>query len=463
MAGATGEPRAVRAAGPIDWVLRVPGSKSLTNRALVLAAMSAGETTLGMALRSDDTDGLSRALEALGARIEAQDGRPAGPGDGGAHPGFRVQGVGGAFPAGEDAALHLGDGGTPTRFMMAVAAFARRRVTIDGSARMRERPVGDGVDLLRALGVRVDWAEVPGRLPVVVDGRAGPPAGGRVRAGALASSQFVSALLLVAPWMRDGLEVAFDAPPVSRSYIDLTVDELRRWGATVSEEIDAAGNLRAVRVGPGSLAGGGERAIEPDASSALYWAAAAALVPGSDIVLHGLPAASRQPDMAAIRALAGQGAGMVAGDDCLRVACRCAAGDAAPPLDGMAASLEGCPDGALMLIAAAAAAARPSRFTGLATLRVKESDRLEAMAEGLRRIGAGARIGDSWIEVEPIPAAHRVDASIDPHGDHRIAMSFAVLGLRTGGIRVANPSCVAKSYPGFWAALGSPEPGKGGR
>ena len=460
MAGATGEPRAVRAAGPIDWVLRVPGSKSLTNRALVLAAMSAGRTTLGMALRSDDTDGLSRALEALGARIEAQDGRPAGPGDGGAHPGFRVQGVGGAFPAGEDAALHLGDGGTPTRFMMAVAAFARRRVTIDGSARMRERPVGDGVDLLRALGVRVDWAEAPGRLPVVVDGRAGPPAGGRVRAGALASSQFVSALLLVAPWMRDGLEVVFDAPPVSRSYIDLTVDELRRWGATVSEEIDAAGNLRAVRVGPGSLAGGGERAIEPDASSALYWAAAAALVPGSDIVLHGLPAASRQPDMAAIRALAGQGAGMVASGDDLRATCRRAAGDSAPPLEGMVGSLEHCPDGALMLIAAAATAARPSRFTGLATLRVKESDRLAAMAEGLRRVGADARIGDSWIEVDPIPAGHRVDATIDPHGDHRVAMSFAVLGLRTGGVRIENPGCVAKSYPGFWAALGRCESGK---
>ena len=463
MAGATGEPRAVRAAGPIDWVVRVPGSKSLTNRALVLAAMSAGETTLGMALRSDDTDGLSRALEALGARIEAQDGRPAGPGDGGAHPGFRVQGVGGAFPAGEDAALHLGDGGTPTRFMMAVAAFARRRVTIDGSARMRERPVGDGVDLLRALGVRVDWAEVPGRLPVVVDGRAGPPAGGRVRAGALASSQFVSALLLVAPWMRDGLEVAFDAPPVSRSYIDLTVDELRRWGATVSEEIDAVGNLRAVRVRPGPLAGGGERAIEPDASSALYWAAAAALVPGSDIVLHGLPAASRQPDMAAIRALAGQGADLITGSDGLRVACRCAAGDPAPPLDGMDSSLEHCPDGALMLIAAAAAASRPSRFTGLATLRVKESDRLAAMAEGLRRVGAGVRIGDSWIEVDPIPVGHRVDATIDPHDDHRVAMSFAVLGLRRGGVRVANPGCVTKSYPGFWAALERCESGKGGR
>jgi 3-phosphoshikimate 1-carboxyvinyltransferase len=119
----------------------------------------------------------------------------------------------------------------------------------------------------------------------------------------------------------------------------------------------------------------------------------------------------------------------------------------------MRADLERCPDGALMLIAAAAVAGGPSRFDGLGTLRVKESDRLEAMAEGLRRVGAGARIGDSWIEVDPIPAGHAVDAEIDPHDDHRVAMSFAVLGLRTGGIRIANPGCVAKSYPQFWLAL----------
>ena len=154
---------------------------------------------------------------------------------------------------------------------------------------------------------------------------------------------------------------------------------------------------------------------------------------------------------------------MVASGDDLRATCRRAAGDAAPPLDGMVGSLEHCPDGALMLIAAAATAARPSRFTGLATLRVKESDRLAAMAEGLRRVGAGVRTGDSWIEVDPIPVGHRVDAVIDPHGDHRIAMSFAVLGLRTGGIRVANPGCVAKSYPGFWVALERCGAGTAGR
>ena len=449
-----GEPRTVRAAQPIDWVVRVPGSKSLTNRALVLAALASGETTLEMALRSDDTDALARALAALGVAVEAIDevfDSTATPG--GRLPAFAVRGVGGAFAAGPDVTINLGDGGTPTRFMMAVAAFARRRVTIDGSARMRERPVADGVDLLRALGVSVEWAEAPGRLPMVIDGCGGPPAGGTIRVGALASSQFVSALLLLAPWMRDGLEVRFDSPPTSRSYIDLTVDELRRWGASVTEDVDAADRLLAVRVGPVPLSGRGAFPVEPDASSAVYWAAAAALVPGSEVVLHGLGARSRQPDMAAIDALAAQGAGIARDPTALSVFCRRRAGDAAPPLSGMQANLERCPDGALMLIAAAAVAEGPSRFWGLGTLRVKESDRLAAMAEGIERVGARARLGDSWIEIDPIPAGHRVDAVIDPHNDHRIAMSFAVLGLRTGGIRIEHPECVAKSYPAFWQVI----------
>lgn len=454
MAGPAGDTRAVGVAPPIDWIVRVPGSKSLTNRALVLAAMAAGETTLELALRSDDTDALSRALAALGVAVHAIDLVPSGGADPcGRHEGFRMHGCGGAFPGGPDLRVDLGDGGTPTRFMMAIAAFAPRRVTIDGSARMRERPVADGVQLLRALGAKVEWAEAEGRLPIVVDGRGGPPSGGTVRVGALASSQFVSALLLVAPWMEHGLELRFDAPPVSRSYIDLTVDELRRWGAVVSEELDAAGGLLAVRVEPRPLAGRGAYPMEPDASSAIYWAAAAALVPGSDVLLHGLGARSRQPDMAAIDALAAQGAEVVRSPAETRICCRRRAADASPPIVGLRASLEQCPDGALMLIAAAAAAEGPSRFWGLSTLRVKESDRLAVMAEGLERVGARATLGDSWIEVQPIPSEHRVDALIDPHGDHRIAMSFAVLGLRTGGVRVKDPGCVAKSYPRFWAAL----------
>ncbi|MFM7798367.1 MAG: 3-phosphoshikimate 1-carboxyvinyltransferase, partial [Planctomycetota bacterium] len=251
MAHAAGEPRPVQEAPPIEWVVRVPGSKSLTNRALVLAAMAGGETALELALRSDDTDALCRALASLGAGIEEV---AASPEPSGSHGGFRVRGVGGAFPPGPDLTVNLGDGGTPTRFMMPVAAFAPRRVTIDGSARMRERPVADGMAMLRSLGVDAAWAGRDGQLPITVDGHKGPPRGGALRVGELASSQFVSALLLVAPWMRDGLELRFDAPPVSRSYIDLTIEELRRWGAVVGEDCSGTGALRAVRVAPGPIA-----------------------------------------------------------------------------------------------------------------------------------------------------------------------------------------------------------------
>lgn len=451
MPAPTGEARSVPRAGPIRREVPVPASKSLTNRALVLATLASGETCLRPGLRSGDTDALARALAALGADVVAAE-RGTRPGLE-RHDGFRIVGTGGILPAGRDVRVDLGDGGTPVRFMLAVAAFAPRRVTVDGSARMRQRPVADGVRLLRSIGVDVSWAEAEGRLPVTVDGRAGPPAGGSLEAGALASSQFVSALLLVAPWMERGLEVRFLEPPVSRSYVDLTVDELRRWGADVSESIDARGALRAVRVGPGPLAARGPWAVEPDASSALYWAAAGALVPGSDVALEGPRAGSRQPDARAIDALAAMGADLVRGPDDLRVRCRAPAGDLRPPVDGLEADLGACPDGALMLAAAAAAATGPSRLTGLGTLRAKESDRLAAMADGLARVGAGARHGDDWIEVDPIAPGHRVDAVIDPHGDHRVAMAFAVLGLRTGGIRIADPGCVAKSYPRFWECI----------
>jgi 3-phosphoshikimate 1-carboxyvinyltransferase len=449
-AGADG-PRLVERSAPIDAVLAVPGSKSLTNRALMLAAMASGRTELQWALRSDDTDALARALAALGATIEAR-----GPGPGGpvVADEFSVDGVGGRFASGGDVSLHLGDGGTPTRFAMAVAAFAPRRVTIDGSARMRERPVADGVELLRQLGVRVEWIEQDGRLPVVVDGRAGPPTGGILHVGRLASSQFASALLLLAPWMRDGLELRFESPPTSASYLTLTVDELRRWGARVDEARDAHGTLRSIRVAPGPLAARGAVMVEQDASSAVFWAVAAAIVPGSDLVLGWLPPESRQPDMRILAILESMGAAVIRSSGGVRVACRVPAGDPSAPLDGAGeVDCGDCPDGALALMAAAAVASGPTRITGLGTLRAKESDRLSAMRDALKRVGATIDVGTDWIEIGPLAAGCSVEARIDPRGDHRVAMSLAVLGMRTGGIRIDDPGCVSKSYPQFWSAL----------
>ena len=449
-AGADG-PRLVERSAPIDAVLAVPGSKSLTNRALMLAAMASGRTELQWALRSDDTDALARTLAALGATIEAR-----GPGPGGpvVADEFSVDGVGGRFASGGDVSLHLGDGGTPTRFAMAVAAFAPRRVTIDGSARMRERPVADGVELLRQLGVRVEWIEQDGRLPVVVDGRAGPPTGGILHVGRLASSQFASALLLLAPWMRDGLELRFESPPTSASYLTLTVDELRRWGARVDEARDAHGTLRSIRVAPGPLAARGAVMVEQDASSAVFWAVAAAIVPGSDLVLGWLPPESRQPDMRILAILESMGAAVIRSAGGVRVACRVPAGDPSAPLDGAGeVDCGDCPDGALALMAAAAVASGPTRITGLGTLRAKESDRLSAMRDALKRVGATIDVGTDWIEIGPLAAGCSVEARIDPRGDHRVAMSLAVLGMRTGGIRIDDPGCVSKSYPQFWSAL----------
>lgn len=440
---AAGEPRTVAAIGPFARDVRVPGSKSMTNRALVLAALARGSTVLRHALRSEDTDALARAITAMGVRVDA------GPG----HDAFTVHAGEGGLPAGEEVRVDLGDGGTPTRFTMALAALAPRVTTIDGSARMRERPVADGVGMLRALGADAGWAEAEGRLPVRVDGRGGPPRGGTLRVGRVASSQFVSALMLTACRMPHELTIDFDEPPTSASYVELTADELRAWRVPVDELRAPGGALRSVRVRGAVPDAGGERTVEPDASSALYWAAAAALVPGSAVTVPGLPRGSRQPDMRAIEALSAMGADLEDAPTGIRVRSRAAAGEPGAPLGGMRVDCSACPDGALMLMAAAAVAAGPSRLDGLGTLRVKESDRIAAMAHGLRRVGARAEFGDDWIEVVPIPAHHRTDAEIDPHGDHRIAMSFAVLGLRTGGIRVGNPACVAKSYPGFWEEL----------
>lgn len=440
---AAGEPRTVAGIGPFAHDVRVPGSKSMTNRALVLAALARGTTVLRHALRSEDTDALAAAITALGVRVEAVPGEDA----------FTVHAGGAGLPAGEEVHVNLGDGGTPTRFVMALSALAPRVTVIDGSARMRERPVADGVALLRALGADAGWVEDEGRLPVRVDGRAGPPRGGTLRVGKVSSSQFVSALMLTACRMPNELTLEFDERPTSASYVELTTEELRAWRLRADEHRTPGGALHSVRVRPGIPDAGGQRTVEPDASSALYWAAAAAMVPGSAVTIPGLSLASRQPDMRAIEVLAAMGAVLEDAPGGLRMRSRAAAGESGAPLGGIRADCSACPDGALMLTAAAAVAAGPSRFEGLGTLRVKESDRIAAMAQGLARVGAGAAFGDDWIEVTPIPPSHRVDAEIDPHGDHRIAMSFAILGLRTAGVRIRNPGCVAKSYPGFWEQL----------
>lgn len=423
----------------------VPGSKSLTNRLVVLAALANGRSRLRAPLRSADCDGLVRAFGVLGV-----DGHFEADGS------LVMTGAGGRPPRG--GSVDLGDGGTPTRFMIAASTLAGGAVTVDGSARMRERPVAEGVEMLRSLGAEIDYPRVDGALPVRVRGRGdgAAPVGGTLSVGRTASSQFVSAAMLVAPWFAEGVTLDLGADATSRTYVALTGAVLASRGLMTEGDARALGRRGAVRATIPARSSGVEAfdvAVEPDASSAIYWFTAAAITPGASVFVPGLPPGSLQPDASLLTALEDAGAIVAAEDDGTRVT--------GPDggIAGFQVDASGAPDGALALAAAAAAARTPSRITGLETLRVKESDRLSALRDELRRCGAEAEITDDSIDVVPIPGAAegvpaRDDAvAVETYDDHRIAMSFAILGLARGGISVRDPGCVEKSYPGFWADL----------
>lgn len=428
-------PRVVpRWTGPLRATVRPPGSKSLTNRFLILAALGRGESALRHPLQSDDTDRLLAAIETLGLIV-----RPEGTT-------IRIDGGDGRFPGGGD--IDLGAGGTPTRFMIAAAARARLPVSIDGSSRMRERPVGEGVDLLKAIGGDAEWLGVEGRLPLRVR-PSEPLPGGRIEVGRTASSQFVSAVLLVGPTTTEGVEVRFLEPPTSWTYLALTIDAMRRVGLQVEVDRDEAGMPQVIRVPPAAIPGF-DLEVEPDASSAIYPAALAAGLPGSRVEILGLPADSVQPDAAAVDALRAFGARVDRRTDRVVV-------EAAASLRGVELDASEFPDAAVMLVALAGLAETPSTVTGLGTLRVKECDRIAALAEELSRLGAGIEEGPDWIRVRPVGATpvspDRERSTVARWDDHRMAMAFAVVGSIRGGIQVDDPDCVAKSHPGFWEEL----------
>ncbi len=402
---------------PFERVLTPPGSKSLTNRALVLAALADGRSVLHGPLVSEDTIGLRDALAHLGATCE----------DLGES--WAIDGVAGRFPRG--GLVNLGDGGTPARFMLAAAAFASERVVVDGSPRMRERPVAEGIELLRALGVSIKGTGAPEHLPAEIDPW-DDRAGGRVQVGRTASSQFLSALLLVAPWTKRGITIECTETPTSETYVRLTLATLRKAGAHVAD---------GPMVEPGPLAAF-ESSIEPDASSAVYWWAAAAMMPGASITVP-IPPDSEQPDMAALEILEAFGALVERAPHAVTVR-----GPAR--LVGAHVDAEACPDAAVMLAVVAASAEGPTRIDGLQTLRVKETDRIHALAMELDKTGCTVHQHPDAIEIDPT-TMHEHPIRVATWNDHRMAMSFGILGLIRDGVSIEDPGCVSKSYPGFWA------------
>lgn len=396
---------------PLRGRVVLPGSKSITNRALLLAALARGTSRLTGALKSDDTRWMAEALRSMGVTIDEPDATT-----------FVVTGTGRL--ASPDRALFLGNAGTATRFLAAAAALVDGPVVVDGDAHMRQRPIRPLIDALNALGVE---ASAPtGCPPVVIAGRGGFP-GGRVVVDAALSSQYVSALLMAAAGATGPVEIALEGPDIgARGYVDLTLAAMRHFGA----QVEPTGNHAAWTVQPTGYRAA-DLFIEPDASAATYLWAAEALT-GGDIDL-GVPAdAFTQPDAAASRLI--------------RL------------FPNLPATIDGpqMQDAVPTLAVLAAFNQTPVRFTGIANLRVKECDRIAALAQGLNRIrpGLAREDGDDLI-VSGAPALQGRPARIETFADHRIAMAFALAGLRLPGLVIEDPDCVAKTFPGYWRALQS--------
>lgn len=437
---------------PFDVTITPPGSKSITNRAYVLAALAKGESRIIRPLRSDDTDGLLQALCTLGANATWA---PGETGDGSED--VLMTGVGGRFPRG--GTVNLGDGGTPTRFMIACACLAAEPVVVDGSKRMRERPIAEGVQMLRQLGADIEYIEQEGRLPV----RVTPSEkfrGGELTVGKTASSQFVSAVMLIASCLESGVTLHLGSEPTSGVYVALTCRVMSDWGSAVLDQfIQVSPSERwlpeSLRLEHAPIEGH-RYVVDLDASSAIYFLLAGALCPGSNLFIPINPY-SAQPDLMVVEHVRAPGCRLGSTHLGLEKAQEMDATD-----DAVDASY--FPDGAMALAIASSLDCGPRTLTGLHTLRVKETDRIAALANELRKVGCEVETTEDSITIHPIPPerlrlldTHGRDACatadpiiIETYNDHRMAMAFAVLGLRVPGIQIRNPACVRKSYPGFW-------------
>ncbi|MCI0652463.1 MAG: 3-phosphoshikimate 1-carboxyvinyltransferase [Planctomycetes bacterium] len=403
----------------------LPCSKSIAQRALVLAALAGGESVLRGITPSEDVARLLAALAALGIEIA---GAPPAP--------ISVRGTAGVLPGGERE-VDAGENGTALRALIALASLRPAPTTIRGA---QHRPVAPLVAALRALGVEITATGAEEHAPVRVAGGA-PPWGGAAAIDGAESSQFATALLLIAPCLDRGLELSLGAAAVSLPYITLTIEVLRRFGA----EIEVA-DLRRINVAPLRALRAADLSIEGDASAAAFYLAAGAAT-GGTVRAGGVGRESPQGDIRFLAILESMGCKVAAGADYLETRGRAR--------HAVQLSLRDWPDLVPPLAALAACAVGETRITGIGHLRHKESDRIQALARSLGAVGVRASAGADHLAVEGTPAAKLRPALLDAAGDHRMAMAFALLALAIPGVRIAGSSAVVKSDPEFFARLGS--------
>jgi 3-phosphoshikimate 1-carboxyvinyltransferase len=419
---------------PFRATITPPGSKSLTNRALVLAALADGQSALSNTLFADDTRVMTEGLAGLGFRLDVDeaDGR------------IRLEGGGGVFPR-EEADLFCGNSGTTLRFLTALCALGNGRYRLDGTARMRERPVGQLGEMLERLGARITYPERAGYPPLVVQGDG--LAGGRLRFGRSPTSQFLSALLMVAPYAREAVRIDLDGPQTSWPYVRMTAELMGQFGVSPVLVGDAEGERAAILV-PRARYLGTDYAVEADASSASYLLAMAALHAGAEVTVRGLGEGSLQGDAAFARVLERMGAEATYERETIRV---CGTGR----LLGIEVDLGDMPDMAQTLAVVAVFAQGPTVIGGLHTLPLKETDRLAALVSELSKLGADARADRERLTIVPpqggVPTEGAVE--IDTYDDHRMAMSFALAGTVRPEVTIRDVECVRKTYPNFFEDL----------
>lgn len=409
--------------GPIHAAARPPGSKSITNRAMICAALAEGRSILTGALDSEDTRVMFEALGTLGIPLSLD-------------PEARiitVTGCGGKLPA-ERGELYVANSGTTARFLAALLTLGHGIYRLDGSPRMRERPIQDLIDALQQLGAQVASDMDSGCPPLLV--RASGLRGGRATIGGAISSQFLSGLLMAAPYAQQDVEIELASELVSKPYVTMTEAVMAAFGVSVESQ-----EFRHFRVRAGQRYRGREYDIEPDASAASYFFAAAAIT-GGEVTVEGLSRESLQGDVAFVDLLERMGCQVRHGANEITVR--------GGRLRGIEAEMNAISDTAQTLAAVSLFAEGPTTITGVGHIRHKETDRIAALATELRKLGAEAEEEPDGLRISP---RRLHGARIATYNDHRMAMSLGLVGLRVPGVVVLDPGCTAKTYPEFFRDL----------
>jgi 3-phosphoshikimate 1-carboxyvinyltransferase len=407
--------------GPVDATVHVPGSKSVTNRALLVAALADGASTIRNTLFSDDSYWLMHALVRLGFDLRAN--RKTGE--------TGITGQNGIIPE-RDVEVFVGNAGTVARFLPPALALGEGPYVVDGVPRMRERPVGDLVDAMRLLGAGVGYAEEDGRFPLRVEG--GGIRGGTARVRGKSSSQFVSGLLMAAPYAEEPVILEVEGRE-EWPYVGITVDVMRAFGVEVG-----VGDAR-YAVEP-AVYRAREYEVEPDASAASYFMAAAA-VTGGRVRIPGLGAGSPQGDLRFAEVLREMGCEVEVGENDVEVR-------GPDRMRGVEVDMNAFSDTMITLAAIAPFASTPTVIRNVEHTRHQETDRVSAVATELRRLGISVEEGRDLLRITPGTIRPTV---VETYGDHRMAMAFAVTGLVAPGIRIRDPGCVTKTFPDYFERL----------